>query len=157
MDNRFLRNEMLFGKDITSILSKKHVAVFGVGGVGGSVVEALARAGIGNIDVIDKDTVDITNINRQIIALESTLGLKKAEVIKNRILAINPDCHVDSFDIFFLPENADQFDFWEYDYVVDAVDTVTAKLCIIEKAKKAGVPVISSMGTGNNLTRQNLV
>lgn len=149
MDNRFLRNEMLFGKDITSILSKKHVAVFGVGGVGGYVVEALARAGIGNIDVIDKDTVDITNINRQIIALESTLGHKKAEVIKNRILDINPDCRVDSFDIFFLPENADQFDFSKYDYVVDAVDTVTAKLCIIEKAKKAGVPVISSMGTGN--------
>ncbi|MBO4468661.1 MAG: tRNA threonylcarbamoyladenosine dehydratase [Clostridia bacterium] len=151
MDKRFLRSEMLFGGSSTEILSKKKVAVFGVGGVGGYVVEALARAGIGGIDIIDKDTVDITNINRQIIALETTLGQPKVEVIKKRILDINPECKVSAYNTFFLPQNAVTFDFSGYDYIVDAVDTVTAKLTIIEYAKKNNIPVISSMGTGNKL------
>lgn len=149
MDNRFLRNEMLFGKNSTDKLNGKNVAVFGVGGVGGYVVEALARAGVGNITVIDSDVVDITNINRQIIALDSTVGLPKVEVIKKRISDINPNSTVNAINMFFLPENADRIDFKKYDYIVDAVDTVTAKLSIIECAEKSNVPVISSMGTGN--------
>ncbi len=149
MDNRFLRNEMFFGENSTDILSKKSVAVFGLGGVGGYTVEALARAGIGNIDIIDKDTVDITNINRQIIALESTIGLSKVEAAKERILDINPNCKVTAFNMFFLPENAKDFDFSKYDYIVDAVDTVSAKLSIVECANKYNIPVISAMGAGN--------
>ncbi len=151
MDNRFLRNEMLFGSSVTEILSEKKVVVFGVGGVGGYAVEALARAGIGNIDIVDNDVVDITNINRQIIALESTVGKPKVEVAKDRILEINPHCVVNAIKLFFLPENADSFDFSEYDYIIDAVDTVSAKLSIAEKANKSDTPLISCMGTGNKL------
>ncbi|MBQ8198857.1 MAG: tRNA threonylcarbamoyladenosine dehydratase [Lachnospiraceae bacterium] len=151
MKEQFERSAMLLGVDNTDGLSKKRVAVFGVGGVGGYAAEALARTGIGALDFIDHDTVSMTNINRQIIATMETVGRNKAEVMKERVLSINPDAKVQVHDCFFLPENADEFRFEEYDYVVDAVDTVTAKLEIIERAKKAGVPVISAMGAGNKL------
>jgi len=150
-DSRFLRTELLFGKDAMTALEKSRVAVFGVGGVGGYVVEALARSGVGALDLIDSDRVDITNLNRQIIALEPTIGSYKVDAAEKRILQINPACRVKTYKVFFLPETADLFDFSLYDYIVDAVDTVTAKLAIAEKAQKAGVPVISSMGTGNKL------
>jgi tRNA A37 threonylcarbamoyladenosine dehydratase len=127
------------------------VAVFGVGGVGGFAVEALARAGIGALDLIDNDKVCESNINRQIIATVSTIGMDKVDAAKERIKDINPDCEVRTYKTFFLPDTADQFDFKEYDYVVDAIDTVTGKLAIIVKAKEAGVPVISAMGAGNKL------
>ena len=132
-------------------LESSHVAVFGIGGVGGYVVEALARSGIGAIDLIDDDKVCLTNINRQIIATRKTIGKYKVDVAAERVHDINPDCKVRAFKTFFLPETEDQFDFNEYDYVVDAIDTVTGKLAIIEKAKRAGVPVISSMGAGNKV------
>lgn len=151
MKEQFERSAMLLGVDNTDGLSKKRVAVFGVGGVGGYVAEALARTGVGALDFIDHDTVSTTNINRQIIATVETVGRNKAEVMKERVLSINPDAQVQVHDCFFLPENAEKFRFEDYDYVVDAVDTVTAKLEIIERAKKAGVPVISAMGAGNKL------
>ena len=132
-------------------LASRRVAVFGIGGVGGYVVEALARVGIGALDLIDSDRVDPSNINRQILATDKTVGRYKVDVAEERIRDINPDCRVRTYKIFYLPETQDQFDFREYDYVVDAIDTVTGKLTIIENAKKAGVPVISSMGTGNKL------
>lgn len=132
-------------------LASSRVAVFGIGGVGGYVVEALARSGIGALDLIDDDKVCLTNINRQIIATSSTVGKYKVDVAKERILDINPDCEVRTYKTFFLPETQDQFDFKEYDYVVDAIDTVSGKIAIVEKAKEAGVPVISSMGAGNKL------
>ncbi len=132
-------------------LAKCRVAVFGIGGVGGYVVEALARSGVGALDVIDNDKVSITNINRQIIATTKTVGKYKVDVAEERIRDIFPDCEVRKYKTFYLPETQDQFDFTEYDYVVDAIDTVTGKLTIIENAKKAGVPVISSMGAGNKL------
>ena len=127
------------------------VAVFGIGGVGGYVVEALARSGIGALDIIDDDRVCLTNINRQILATRKTVGKYKVDVAAERIHEINPDCEVRAYKTFFLPETQDQFDFREYDYVVDAIDTVTGKLAIIEKAKNEGTPVISSMGAGNKL------
>ena len=151
MSDQFSRTEMLIGTDAVKKLNNAKAAVFGVGGVGGFVCEALARAGIGEFDLIDNDTVSITNINRQIIALHSTVGKYKTAVMKERILDINPNAVVNIHNCFYLPENKDSFDFSKYDYVIDAVDTVTAKLSIIEEAKKAGVPVISSMGTGNKL------
>lgn len=132
-------------------LTSARVAVFGIGGVGGHVVEALVRSGIGAIDVIDKDTVDLTNLNRQIIATEDQVGRSKVDVMRERIESINPRCTVRTHECFFLPETAGGFDFSEYDYVVDAVDTVTAKLQIISQAKECGTPVISCMGTGNKL------
>lgn len=132
-------------------LAASRVAVFGIGGVGGYVVEALARSGIGAIDLIDDDKVCLTNINRQIIATMKSLGQYKVDVAEERIHDINPDCKVRAFKTFFLPETKDQFDFTEYDYVVDAIDTVTGKLAIIEKANAAGVPVMSSMGAGNKI------
>ena len=131
--------------------AKSRVAVFGIGGVGGYVVEALARTGIGALDLIDDDKVCLTNINRQIIATRKTVGKYKVDVAKERVEEINPDCTVSTYKTFFLPETADEFDFAQYDYVVDAIDTVTGKLAIIEKANKAGVPVISSMGAGNKV------
>jgi len=149
MLSQFSRSELIFGKDSTQKLARCRVAVFGVGGVGGYVVEALARMGVGSIDVIDSDTVNITNINRQIIALHSTIGLKKTEAAYRRIKDINPACEVRCYDVFYLPENADAFDFEVWDYVVDAVDTVSAKLDIAQRCEMLGVPVISSMGTGN--------
>lgn len=132
-------------------LSKARVAVFGIGGVGGYVVEALARSGVGKLDLIDKDIVSESNINRQIIALHSTIGQAKTQVMAARVKDINPDIEVCTRDVFFLPETADDFDFSLYDYVVDAIDTVAGKITLIEKANAAGVPVISAMGAGNKL------
>lgn len=149
MSQAFDRIKLLYGENSIEALSKMRVAVFGVGGVGGYVVEALARSGIGNFVLVDKDVVDITNLNRQIIALRSTIGRSKTAVMKERILDINPTANVEVRDCFFLPENSSEFDFSQYDYVVDAVDTVTAKVEIIMCAQKAKVPVISSMGAGN--------
>lgn len=151
MKEQFSRTAQLLGNENVEKLFDKHVIVFGVGGVGGYVVEALVRSGVGNISIVDNDVVNESNINRQIIAFHSTIGMQKVEVLKNRILDINPDCQVFVHNQFFLPENSNDFDFSIYDYVVDAVDTVTAKIEIIKKAKEANVPVISSMGTGNKL------
>lgn len=142
---------MLIGKDALATLSKMRVAVFGAGGVGGYVIEALARSGVGAIDVIDNDTVSESNLNRQIIALTSTIGRLKTETVRKRVLDINPDCSVTCFETFVLPENINKFDFSVYDYIVDAIDTVSGKIAIIEKAHSEGIPVISSMGTGNKL------
>lgn len=143
------RTRLLLGDEAVSGLRKKRVAVFGIGGVGGFVCEALVRCGIGAFDLIDKDTVSLTNLNRQIIATRKTLGRYKAEVMKERMLDICPDVDVRIHNCFFLPENADMFDFREYDHVVDAVDTVTAKLELVLRAKEYGIPIISSMGAGN--------
>lgn len=151
MKEEFTRTVMLIGENAVKRLSSARVAVFGIGGVGGFVVEALARSGIGFFDLIDSDTVNISNINRQIIATHNTLGEYKVDAMKDRILSINPDAKVELYRKFYLPENSSEFDFSKYDYVVDAVDTVTAKIEIILNAKKANVPVISSMGTGNKL------
>ncbi len=145
----FERTEQLLGS--LEQLNNAHVAVFGVGGVGGYVVEALVRSGVGEITVVDKDVVSPSNINRQIIALHSTVGMPKVEAIKARALDINPDIKVHTYEMFFLPENASSFDFSKYDYVVDCVDTVAAKVEIAVKASAAGVPVISAMGAGNKL------
>lgn len=147
----FTRFEMLIGKDNLENLSNKHIIVFGIGGVGGYVCEALARSGIGNFTLVDNDIVDVSNLNRQIIATNNSIGLPKVEVMKERILSINKNAKVNTKKCFFLPETAEEFDFSKYDYVVDAIDTVTAKLAIIELAKKNNVPVISAMGTGNKL------
>lgn len=151
MINQFSRTELLIGKEHMERLRNARVAVFGIGGVGGHTVEALARSGVGTLDLIDNDTVSLTNINRQIIALHSTIGRDKVEVAKERVLDINPEAVVNIYKTFYLPETAEQFDFTLYDYVVDAIDTVTGKLQLVEEAKKAGVPVISSMGAGNKL------
>ncbi len=148
---QFSRTERLLGEDAMERLLKSRVAVFGIGGVGGYVVEALARSGIGALDLIDSDTVCLSNLNRQIIASQSTLGKYKVDAAAQRIADIAPDCRVRTYRVFYLPETQEQFDFREYDYVVDAIDTVTGKLALIENAKKAGVPVISSMGAGNKL------
>ncbi len=149
MTGRFIRTELLFGSAAMEKLRAAHVAVFGIGGVGSYVVEALARSGIGKLDIIDNDTVDESNINRQIIALSSTIGQYKVDVARERILDINPQCTVRTYKTFFLPETSGQFDFSQYDYVADAIDTVTGKLGLIENTNKVGTPIISSMGTGN--------
>ena len=151
MINQFSRTELLLGSKAIEILKNAHVAVFGIGGVGGYVVEALARSGVGHFTIIDNDKVSLSNCNRQIIATTKTVGLDKVDVMKERILSINPDAIVDTYKCFFLPETQDQFDFTHFDYVVDAIDTVSGKIAIILKAKEANVPVISSMGTGNKL------
>ncbi len=151
MADWFSRTELLFGADKMKILKNAKVAVFGVGGVGGFAVEALARAGVGNIDIIDNDTVSVTNINRQIIATQKTVGRKKVEVMKERILEINPEANVNAFDMFFLPETADNFNFKKYDYIIDAIDTVAGKIALVENAEKFGVKIISSMGAGNKI------
>lgn len=151
MSKQFQRTELLLGQDGVQRLSEACVAVFGVGGVGGYTVEALARSGVGKFVLIDNDQVCITNINRQIIATHKTIGRDKVDVMKERILEINPEAKVEVHKCFFLPECADKIDFSSYNYVVDAVDTVTAKIELIMQAKKAGVPVISSMGAGNKL------
>ena len=151
MLNQFSRTQLLLGEEAMDKLKKSRVAIFGVGGVGGYVCEALARSGVGTFDLIDDDKVCLTNLNRQIIATRKTVGKYKVEVMKERILDINPDAKVNIHQCFFLPENADEFSFDEYNYVVDAVDTVTAKIEIIMQAKKQEVPVISSMGAGNKL------
>lgn len=151
MLDRFSRTQLVFGKEAMDRLKGSRVAVFGVGGVGGYTVEALARSGVGAIDIIDDDKVCLTNINRQIIATGKTVGKYKVDVAKERIEEINPDCKVTAFRTFYMPETADQFDFIKYDYVVDAIDTVTGKIALIENAKKAGTPIISSMGAGNKV------
>lgn len=151
MSEQFSRTQLLYGAQSMEKLAASRVAVFGIGGVGGYVVEALARSGIGALDIIDNDQVCLSNINRQIIATHKTIGMYKVDAAEERIHDINPDCVVRAYKTFFLPETQDQFDFSQYDYVVDAIDTVTGKLAIIENAKKAGVPVISSMGAGNKL------
>ena len=149
--NWLSRTEKLIGKGGVDTLRNSRVAVFGLGGVGGYVVEALARAGVGNLDLIDNDTISETNLNRQIIATVNTSGMEKTDAARERVLSINPECRVKVHKMFILPENAGDFDFGACDYVVDAIDTVSGKLAIIEKSKEAGVPVISSMGTGNKL------
>ena len=151
MLDQFSRTELLLGRAAIDKLAKSRVAVFGIGGVGGYVCEALVRSGIGAFDLIDHDKVCLTNLNRQIIATRKTMGQYKSEVMKERILEINPSADVRVRKEFFLPENADTFPFEEYDYVVDAVDTVTAKIEIVMRSKEKGVPVISSMGAGNKL------
>ncbi len=151
MDERFIRTAAVLGNGSVEKLNNSRVAVFGVGGVGGYVAEALARAGVGTIDLIDRDTVSVSNINRQIVALHSTVGQDKVEVMKNRILDINPDADVNTHKTFYLPENADDFPLEQYDYIADAIDTVTAKIELICRAERAGVPIISAMGAGNKL------
>ncbi|MCI6820001.1 MAG: tRNA threonylcarbamoyladenosine dehydratase [Clostridiales bacterium] len=151
MENQYRRTEMLIGEDGVNRLRQSSVIIFGVGGVGSYVTEGLARAGIGSITVVDKDCIDITNINRQIPALHSTVGRPKAEVIAERIRDINPECMVVAEECFFLPDTADRFDFSEYDHVIDAIDNVTGKIALAEKAFREGTPIISSMGTGNKL------
>ena len=145
----FSRTENLIGKENVEKLRRARVAVFGIGGVGGHAVEALVRSGVGAVDIVDNDVVSESNINRQIIALHSTIGRKKTQVMKERLLDINPQLQVQTHDLFFLPETP--FDFSPYDYVIDAIDTVSGKIAIIAGAKKAGVPVISAMGAGNKL------
>lgn len=151
MLNQFSRTQLLLGKNSMEKLKNSRVAVFGVGGVGGYVCEALVRSGVGAFDLIDDDKVCLTNLNRQIIATRKTVGKYKVDVMKERILDINPDAEVNVYKCFFLPENADEFPFDEYDYIVDAVDTVTAKIALVMKAKEKNVPIISSMGAGNKL------
>lgn len=150
-NNQYSRTEMIIGSEALDKIRGSSVIVFGIGGVGSYVVEGLARAGVGRLTIVDNDTVDITNINRQLPALHSTIGKFKADVMADRVCDINPECIVEAVKCFFMPETADEFDFGEYDYVVDAIDTVKGKLAIIEKAFKEDVPVISSMGTGNKL------
>lgn len=151
MAEEFARTELLIGRDAMVRLQNARVAVFGIGGVGGHVVEALARSGVGSIHLIDKDVVDRTNINRQMVALQSTIGRDKVDVMKERILDINPSCQVQAYKCFYLPETKERFDFTQYDYVVDAVDTVTAKIQLVMEAQRCGTPVISSMGAGNKM------
>lgn len=151
MLDQFSRTELTFGKEAMEKLYSSRVAVFGIGGVGGYVVEALVRSGLGAIDIIDDDKICITNLNRQIIATRKTVGQYKVDAAEERIHDINPDCRVTKHRCFYMPETSDRFDFSEYDYVVDAIDTVTGKIEIIMNAKKAGTPVISSMGAGNKV------
>lgn len=151
MLNQFSRTELLLGKEAMQTLQKSRVAVFGVGGVGGYAVEALVRSGVGAIDLIDDDKVCLTNLNRQIIATRKTVGKDKVEVMKERILEINPEVAVKTYKCFFLPENANQFPFEEFDYIIDAVDTVTAKIELVVKAEENHIPIISCMGAGNKL------
>lgn len=151
MKEQFQRTELLLGSEAMEVLSKSRVAVFGIGGVGGHVAEALVRSGIGAIDIIDNDDVCISNINRQIFATLSTVGMKKTQSAMKRLLDINPDCRITPHNIFFMPDTADMIDFTQYDYVVDAIDTITGKIEIIMRSQKAGVPVISSMGAGNKI------
>lgn len=152
MENQFIRTAMLIGEEGVNLLSQKRVAVFGVGGVGGYTVEALARSGVGTLDLIDNDIVNLTNINRQIIALHSTLDKFKVDVARERVLDINPNAKVNVYKTFYTPETASEFDFSQYDYVVDAIDTVSGKIELVMQAQAAGIPIISSMGAGNKLS-----
>ena len=151
MSEQFIRTELVFGSEAIEKLQRSYVAVFGVGGVGGFVVEALARSGVGKFDLIDNDTVCLSNINRQIIATHSTVDRYKVDVMKERILDINPNAEVNIYKCFYLPETAGEFDFTKYDYIVDAIDTITAKIDIIVRAQEAGVPIMSSVGAGNKI------
>ena len=147
----FARTRLLLGEDAMEKLKNARVAVFGLGGVGGFVVEALARSGVGTLELVDHDTVSLTNINRQLLALHSTVGMSKAEAAKNRVLDINPEARVVAHEKFYGPDTAEEFDFTQYDYIVDAIDTVTAKLALIARAKEAGTPILCCLGTGNKL------
>ena len=151
MLNQFSRTELLLGNEGIEKLAKSRVAIFGIGGVGGYVVEALVRSGLGAIDIIDDDKVCITNLNRQLFATRKTVGKQKVDVAKERILDINPDVDVKTYQTFYTPQTENEFDFSQYDYVVDAIDTVVGKLSLIEKAKAAGVPIICAMGAGNKM------
>lgn len=151
MEQQFSRTQILLGQEGMDALSNARVAVFGIGGVGGHVVEALVRSGIGEIDLIDSDEVCLSNLNRQIIATRKTIGQYKVDAMKERIMEINPECKVTVHRCFYLPENKEEFDFSKYSYVVDAVDTVTAKIGLVMQAQEAGVPIISSMGAGNKM------
>lgn len=151
-----IRTAMLLGSGAMEKLKNAHVAVFGIGGVGSYVAEALARAGVGALDLFDSDTVSLSNINRQLVALHSTVGRYKTEVMKERILDINPDCRVSAHNVFYLPENAHLYPLEDYDYIADAIDTVSAKITLAVKAREAGVPLIASMGTGNKLDPSRL-
>ncbi len=150
MNQRFIRSSMILGEQAMEVLKKSSVLLFGIGGVGGAVAEALARCGVGAITLVDNDTVSVTNINRQIIATDDTVGMLKTEAMKKRILSINPDCRVTVHNVFYLPESEDIITN-DYDFIIDAIDTVTAKIDIIVKAKQLNIPVISCMGTGNKL------
>lgn len=154
---QFERTEMLLGTSAIEKLKNSRVAVFGIGGVGGAAAEALVRGGVGSLDFIDPDTVSVTNINRQLIATHDTIGELKTEAMRKRALSINPDVNIKTHNIFYLPENADSFDLSVYDYIVDAIDTVSAKIELIVRADKLGIPVISSMGTGNKLDPSRFV
>lgn len=151
MADQYSRTRLLLGAEGLTKLRNARVAIFGLGGVGGYVAEALARSGIGQMDLIDDDTINLTNLNRQVLALHSTIGMSKVEAAKKRIMDIDSTIQVRTFETFYLPETAAQFDFSSYDYVIDAIDTVTGKLELIAQAKNAGVPVISCMGTGNKM------
>lgn len=151
MLNQFSRTELLLGKEGLQKLASSRVAIFGVGGVGGHVVEALARSGVGTFDLVDNDDVSLTNVNRQIVATLDTVGRDKVDVMRERILSINPDATIHTHKCFYLPETQDEFDFTAYDYVVDAIDTVTGKIALVMQAQEAGTPIISSMGMGNKL------
>lgn len=149
--SQFLRSEMILGKNSTKNLSQKKVILFGLGGVGSYTAEALARAGIGNITIVDNDTVSTTNINRQLCALHSTVNKPKVDVVKERILDINPNCSVTALQKFYLPENSNEFKLEQYDYIADAIDTVSAKIDLAKKSQELGIPIIACMGTGNKL------
>ena len=149
--SQFLRTEMILGENSTQNFSDKNVILFGLGGVGSYTAEALARAGIGRLTIVDNDVVSVTNLNRQLCALHSTVGKPKVEVVKERILDINPNCEVTALQKFYLPENADEFNLESYDYIADAIDTVSAKIDLAVKSQKYGIPMISCMGTGNKL------
>ncbi len=151
MEERFSRSALLLGDEAMERLTASHVAVFGIGGVGGHAAEALARCGVGKIDLIDADTVSVSNLNRQIVALESTVGKYKSDVMRDRIKDINPSCSVTSYKVFYSKETEGDFDLSKYDYVIDAIDTVSSKILLIENAKRIGVNIISSMGAGNKL------
>lgn len=156
MSERFSRQARIIGEEKMNILKNSSVIVFGLGGVGGAAAEALVRGGIGKIAIVDKDVVDITNLNRQIIATEETVGMKKTDAAEKRFLSINPELIVERFDIFYLPETADKINLSDYDFIIDAIDNVTAKIELIVRAEKQGVPIISSMGTGNKLSPEML-
>lgn len=156
MKEQFSRMENMMGAEALERLQRSCVAVFGIGGVGGYAVEALARSGVGRLVLVDRDVVSISNLNRQLIATHSSIGKPKVEAIRDRIRDINPDCQVETYQCFYLPENKEVFDFTQYDYVIDAVDTVTAKIQLVLQAQEAGVPIISSMGTGNKLDPSRL-
>lgn len=149
--SQFLRSEMILGENSTNILSKKKVILFGLGGVGSYTAEALARAGIGSLTIVDNDTVSVTNLNRQLCALHSTVGKPKVDIVKERVLDINPQCKVTALKKFYLPENSDEFLLGEYDYIADAIDTVSAKIDLALKSQELGIPMIACMGTGNKL------
>ena len=151
MPDQFSRTELLFGREAMEKLAAARVAVFGVGGVGGYAVEALARSGVGALDLIDSDTISLTNINRQLLATHDSIGKSKVEVARQRVLSINPACTVTTHQVFYLPETEAQFDFTRYDYIIDAIDTVSGKLALIVNAQKVGTPIICSMGAGNKL------